>query len=645
MGIIANVDSTDFTFTAGTGVTSLILGADPDAPGTHPILDADKTVVATPTVNAEPGWVIDLTNAAAASTVTITDAVVFTDGDLAVILDNTGTLVFDGDVNFGNAGTGFTPATGQTAGIDNVSITGNAGVGGNIRVTADSSVDFSSLQHLVPVAGAVPAHLVSDLTLTGIDGIALDAGALVRMTDAQFAAQALTFSGAGQTLVISQEIFDKIDLLDGVNDNAADLTQLRGITAIQIDDAVVTGTLLMTPAEAAVATAVTETAGAYATQTWDHDSDVTTAKVDRVAGDFRGIDALINIQVAHAADISALRGVDQIDVIDATPASLKISAEQVTPLGDGNETSYANEVAALSSLSISITYQQGIDSDTGVPLPVFNTRDVVMTVSHDATTGDVTTIATTGHVAAVGRAQTDIGANFDTLMALSDTVNLTFVGSFASTLVNTAGTPDINLYAGVVETLSFVQTPYLSDWTLLDSATEIHGFLATSTAGAALDDKLGLNQTFTSAATATGAVAVVADVTAAAANANGTVYALDALINTSATDLVTIDAAVLTNIDNANLASSFDGTELLKALVDFGVGNTASGIQVDTQGDSFYLAVTQGAFSYLYMVDSNHDTTGGANNGVAAANEIALIAVFDTNIDLIGASKTIIVDI
>ena len=114
------------------------------------------------------------------------------------------------------------------------------------------------------------------------------------------------------------------------------------------------------------------------------------------------------------------------------------------------------------------------------------------------------------------------------------------------------------------------------------------------------------------------------DEATAAANANNTVYDLDAALaaNTKTVDIVTLDDAVHTNLANADFSAATDGTELLKALVVAGVGNTASGINVNTANDKLYVATHDASNGYLYFLS---DTDG---DGIVQADEIVLIATF-----------------
>ena len=137
-------------------------------------------------------------------------------------------------------------------------------------------------------------------------------------------------------------------------------------------------------------------------------------------------------------------------------------------------------------------------------------------------------------------------------------------------------------------------------------------------------DHIILENDNTTDGTANAAQAVLEDEATAAANANNTVYDLDAALaaNTKTVDIVTLDDAVHTNLANADFSAATDGTELLKALVVAGVGNTASGINVNTANDKLYVATHDASNGYLYFLS---DTDG---DGIVQADEIVLIATF-----------------
>ena len=154
-------------------------------------------------------------------------------------------------------------------------------------------------------------------------------------------------------------------------------------------------------------------------------------------------------------------------------------------------------------------------------------------------------------------------------------------------------------------------------------------------------DLIKLDASATTATTASAAAAVIEDEATAATNATGATYDLAAALtaDTATLDLVTLDTDVLANIANADLDATStinDGTELLKALVTAGAGNTAASITLDNAGDKFYILTDDGTDSYLYFVDSGDDA-------LVTADEIQLVADFATvAIDGIASSAIII---
>jgi hypothetical protein len=140
-------------------------------------------------------------------------------------------------------------------------------------------------------------------------------------------------------------------------------------------------------------------------------------------------------------------------------------------------------------------------------------------------------------------------------------------------------------------------------------------------------DLIRLDGSATTATTASSVAAVIEDEATAALNATGATYDLAAALSadTNSLDLVTLDTDVLANIANADLDATStinDGTELLKALVTAGAGNTAGSITIDNAGDKFYILTDDGTDSYLYFVDSGADA-------LITADEIQLVADFD----------------
>ena len=213
------------------------------------------------------------------------------------------------------------------------------------------------------------------------------------------------------------------------------------------------------------------------------------------------------------------------------------------------------------------------------------------------------------------------GTAFDATDTITITGNtavdtITAAPTVDNTITGNGGIDQITLGTGT-DTVSF------------DAVTAVvdRDVVATFTLGT---DKLGLDINNTTVTTAAGAIAIVEDEAGAAGNANGATYDLATALatNSNLIDLVTLDNSALANTANADLSAATDGTELLKALVTVGAGNTALNITLDNNGDELYIATVDGGTGYLYYVN-----TGG--NAVAVASEILLVGTF-TGVDISG---------
>ena len=179
----------------------------------------------------------------------------------------------------------------------------------------------------------------------------------------------------------------------------------------------------------------------------------------------------------------------------------------------------------------------------------------------------------------------------------------------------------------------------------LDAGTSV---VVTSATAAAADrdvvtnftlgtDVLGLTAAKTTVGTAAGNTAVVEAEATAAAQGNGNAYNLEgAIASTNAVDLVVFATAAAPNMANADLSAATDGTELLKALVNAGVGNTADGITLRADGDQIYAIIDDDTNSYLYYITSSGDAE-------AVASEISLVATFTglSDVSTLAAAQTL----
>jgi hypothetical protein len=441
--------SDDFTFTAGTGVTKLTLGGDDSLN-----VDADT---ATAQLNTGDVWSVDLSTAAAGSTLTIDNSAVFnaSTGQVDIKLGTSGnnTVVFDGTNTIGN--------------LDKFSIAGK----GTLQIKG--AVNFTALG--TTTTGTVTTQ---DLTLGDLD-IVLAAGASVQMTDAQYAAFIAaggTITGAGTTLLVDDM-------------NAGNLTTYRGLTAIQIDKALApTPTITMTPEQAAVATIVTNTLGVVTAAAWDN-PDVTGTANPYLAGDLRdaAVTANFTVVINQAANVTTLKGIDQFVLPnDATALTMNDIALTINntdlpnlitaagPTGAVATQATAN-LAQLSSLTVNVNVDLGTTNLAGV---------------HDTSNGQfVFTYASpnwtvAGNAAAIGNAQGN--PTIDALLSKATAIAWNEVGSTATEYVSnvTGNVFDLSANTNVVDTFKFVASPEFSS---ASAGTDIVNFNVTAGADTAVD--------------------------------------------------------------------------------------------------------------------------------------------------------------
>lgn len=177
LGTLSMIDGTDddtdddgiaeqaaFTFTAGSGVTTLTLG---EANGEVPTLEDDSN------------WVLNLAAAADDSSLTITDDVVFGAGNLAIALGSNGVdLIFEGeDLDLSD--------------LETLTISGT----GTITVDPDADLDLSEIENL---------------TIPTTTTITVAEGAVLTLTAAQ--ANGMTITGAGTVEILDLEDTPLADL-------------------------------------------------------------------------------------------------------------------------------------------------------------------------------------------------------------------------------------------------------------------------------------------------------------------------------------------------------------------------------------------------------------------------------------------------
>jgi hypothetical protein len=555
LGRIAQVDSAKFSFKSGSGsLTTLSLD---DTTGTvnglgvltsSTMLNPSQLVLNDTVVGGSGGWSFDLSNALVGSKITIDDSTTFTKGALAINLGTnatgTKTVVLHDNVAFGafNA-------------VDvSFAITGTNGT-----LEIDGDVDFTLLDDATT---GVNAH-AAELNLAGIKTIQLDAGATAKMSDAQFAAlpTGTTFTGAGQTLLVGNTVTDQATVV-------ADLTQLRGVTAIKIDKILAPGTITMTPEQAAIATIVTNTvtpaaagaAGAtnlstVTAATWDSPDVLNTGGVadttTRVAGDFRNtlgtptsdLSTTVKVNINKSVDLTAmpisplvsvaLKGVDFFvlptdTALTASPwhdIGLTIQNTDVPNLRVGAAGIFdaATTLEQLNSITVKIDVDKGTTDVNGIP----EIASTSFTSTYDLSIPASPKWTVIGNAAAIGNAQLNTDVN--DLLARSSSITWEAVGSTASKVIS--GGVDLSGFLNVADTFKFTGTPDVTTGALV-----INNFNATA-AGANPADKLNLDlftgATATTTAIAAGAMTNVADsvyfLTAGAGAADSTAAAAAAI--------------------------------------------------------------------------------------------------------------------
>ncbi len=610
--------SDDFTFTAGTGKTTLTLGGDDSASG-----DGDTI---TAVMGAGDVWTVDMSTAAAASTLTIDNSTTFGAGlgsQVDIKLGTTGnnTVVFDGTNTIGN--------------VDKFSITGT----GTLQVKG--ALDFRTIG---TTTNATTGVTTQDLTLGDLD-IVLAAGASVQMTDAQYAAFVAaggTISGAGTTLLVS-------DAINGAT-TSIDLTEYRGITAVQVDKTL-TDTLKLTDDQAKVATIVTNTTGVVTAATWD-DPDVTGTTNPHLVGDLRdlAVGATVTVLANGTADLTTLRGLDAIDIQASTSAAVTISAtaanDQLQALGGG--VAAITDLQAANSLVVKTTVANSFRNPITNALAA-SVNDVNFTVTHDATTGAATAVAVSGIAGAIDSAfngfydgtsgTTTTGDTvFQTLVSTSGvptaatTVSYTAAGSKSSG-VTSSGNLATSQYAA--DTIAFVAE---ADATLTGGdLTAITGFVTTVASAAALAavpsvvkpaDKLDFEAFLTGAST-TVALGVAANNSAVAQVSTVTLGSLDAGDTVAVNGIGGVTTPVtitgVNDTDVANIVAEINGRtgETVVATATGAVGAKVVTLTANTAGTPFTVTTA--------VVDGGTATVTTATPAAVIANNAGTVGAAFTN--------------
>lgn len=212
------------------------------------------------------------------------------------------------------------------------------------------------------------------------------------------------------------------------------------------------------------------------------------------------------------------------------------------------------------------------------------------------------------------------GGNGNDTITVTEGVN-SLTGGAGNDTITGGNDPDTIIGGTGVDTINGGAGNDSHSFTTINAAANrdvVNGFVVGT-------DHVGLSAALTTDGTLANAQAVYELEAVAAANANNTVYDLDAALaaTTKTVDVAALSTTVLTNLANADLTAATDGSELLKALVAVGAGNTASGINANANGDALYIATDDGVNGYLYLA------TDTSTNGAFEASEIVLIATFN----------------
>ncbi|MGD9730820.1 MAG: beta strand repeat-containing protein [Desulfamplus sp.] len=400
LGIITGAVAEDasLTITGSDGITTLTLGAANDNDSNDLVAEAVFTM------DDQADVTIDLSGSAAGSQIVITEDAVFPDMSVPAVAD-AGSLTIAGDL------------------------------------VIEGIVDFREL---------VDADGDSKLDMSGVTGFTINEGGAMLLTDDQWdalsAAQQADFAGEGLTLNL---IDGDADLIDGANDDVIDLTDVRGVTVIQIDEDLVDDLRLTVAQAALVTTGNFDVNGVFTPSTWDDDDNNGTAEVDTEAGNLIKYDGDVFIYADGAAqDVSDLEidgaNGDRILLTINDPADVDTELtvrheantndtlfDQVSYLdtaaeadGTPDAATAAAILAEITSLTVDVEVDTGNTDVEGNPIMVDSSFEF---------TNDTLTIDVEGNAAAIGTAIRDEnGTEINDLLDEADTVLWQFVGTTAS---------------------------------------------------------------------------------------------------------------------------------------------------------------------------------------------------------------------
>jgi hypothetical protein len=256
------------------------------------------------------------------------------------------------------------------------------------------------------------------------------------------------------------------------------------------------------------------------------------------------------------------------------------------------------DLTGVASLATTVIGTNGVDSVTG---------EGTGAISMNAGDGNDTLDVSAGAAAHVINGE----AGDDTITGGAE--NQTFTGGEgADSITGGAGNDTINL----IETTAAIDTVVFSAYAFSANGVDvINGFAA----GTGVDLVQLVAASTTNAQYAVGADPDFAASSNTTLTSGAAAFALTGG-NTTTDDIIEITATLSAN--GTLSATAVDGTELLKALSS--TTTAATGLTVDTNGDTFYAVAYQNGNAYLYEIIE------GAGASLAVAADIHLIGVFNT---------------
>lgn len=557
LGIVTGNAPADsaFSITGSQGVTTLTLGAADD--------NDDNAVDNAFTMTATSDVTIDLSASAAGSSVTLSDQ--------AALPDMTGTAAAD--------------AGSLTILAETLVIEGNV----DFRVLVDTDDN-------------------NKLDLTAVTEIEVAEGGSLQMSDAQWNAlttdQKNAITGDGLTLQVTA------DDIDGTIDNFIDLTDVRGVTAIQVDEALVKDLVFTVEQAAIITTGTFDVDGVFTATQWDHDTNAGTDEISRDAGDLRDYAGKVVVLVeGEGQDVSDLLGLTDIRIVESAAADtvLTVTNDQVDEVSTGtfaaDVSAFAADVLAeTSSLTVEIDVDTGNTDIDGNPVIVSSSFEI---------TNDGTTIDATGNASAIGTAQ--LGLNAVTVNAL--------LGEAATVTWNSVGTTaSMTLAAGAANDLT--GTDNADDFVFAANVdTDPVSYLVIGEFDEAVD-------TLDVSAWADVGTLAASDITNDVNDNSFIVSAVATTVYVIDTDNHPIDGGIGPNFD------IIDFTDLVE------VGAFLDGVSAnDTAGEVHYFVINDSGFAagdaWMYRF-----TDAGGNAAIDAA-ELVLLGKIDSTVGIAAADFTV----